>query len=120
MAKDKQIIKTVTRSEKDDRKYHFTAKVWGEVRTVTDVVMTIEGTEYHSLELGLDDEEGERFYLTDKDMSHAEIFKRGVTGTFEIRIDVEEGFMSHTTKTGKEMTQNGKYKILLTGFEADK
>ena len=113
-------MKTITRSEKDNRKFHMTASVWGEVRTLADVITQVGETEYHSLEVGLDDEDGERFYLTDKDMSHAKIYKRGSTGIFTIRIDVEEGFMSHTTKSGKEMTQNGKYKILVTKFEADK
>ena len=124
MAKEKkQEIKTVMRSEKDDRKFHFKATVWGEIRTVADVVVAIKDkenkdkvTEYHSLELGLDDEDGERFYLTDKDMSHADMYKRGVTGTFTVRIDVEEGFKAQITKSGKEIVKNGIYKIYVTDF----
>lgn len=101
-----ETVAQVSARDKEDRKFHMFVKVWGEIRKVSDVVMQIEDKEYHHLELALDDEEEERFYLTDKNMENLDKYKRGMMGTFTVRIDVEEGF-------------KGKTKMVVTDFEAD-
>jgi hypothetical protein len=111
--KQKQALPVVDQKDLGERVCHYTAKTWGEVRKVTDVVIKItddktkQEKEYHHLDLACDDENADRFFLQDKDMSHASLYGRGVSGTFTLRIDVEDKF-------------RGKTKIQIVGFEKDK
>lgn len=44
------------------------------------------------IELAADDKDLNRIYLSDKDLSHEELYKRGTIGTFKLKIDLEEEF----------------------------
>lgn len=92
--------------------YHFTAKVEDvEIRKVEDVDASFEDkngktVESHYIKLTCDvGEDMDRVFFKDKEMSNLEKYKRGMVGTFFIRVDVEEGFGS-------------KAKFLVTDFKA--
>lgn len=44
------------------------------------------------IELSVDDKDLNRIYLSDKDLTHEELYKRGTVGTFKLKIDFEEEF----------------------------
>ena len=90
-------VKTVTIKEKEARSFNFTAEVTGEVRKVTKIDRSFtandgKSVESYNLEIALDDEDGERFFLYDKDISHAEGLEKGKEYIFKIRIDCDEHF----------------------------
>ena len=91
--------------------YHFTAEVKDvEIRKVEDVDASFENNkgemvESHYIKLTCDvGEDMDRVFFKDKDMANLEKYKRGMVGTFFIRVDVEEGFGS-------------KAKFLVTDFK---
>lgn len=91
--------------------YHFTAEVKNvEIRKVEDIDASFENSkgekvESHFIKLTCDvGEEMDRVFFRDKDMSNLEKYKRGMVGTFFLRVDVEEGFGS-------------KAKFLVTDFK---
>ena len=91
--------------------YHFTAEVKDvEIRKVEDVDASFENNkgemvESHYIKLTCDvGEDMDRVFFKDKDMGNLEKYKRGMVGTFFIRVDVEEGFGS-------------KAKFLVTDFK---
>ena len=104
---DKNEIKMqqIDSKEVGNRICHYLTKVWGEVRKVQDVVVKIHDdkkhtdTEYHHLDISCDDENGDRFFLQDKDMSHNKLYKRGTCGTFTLRVDVEDMYKGKTRIT---------------------
>lgn len=93
----------------DKKTYTIRAEIKDcEIRKVEDVANTFtkdgKEIEYHKIVLACDvGEDCDRIYLTDKDMSNLAKYKRGMVGTFKIRIDVEEDFGT-------------KAKILVTDF----
>lgn len=79
--------------------YHFIAEVKDvEIRKVEDVDASFENSkgetvENHYIKLTCDvGEDMDRVFFKDKDMSNLKKYKRGMVGTFFIRVDVEEGF----------------------------
>lgn len=93
--------------------YHFTAEVKDvEIRKVEDVDASFqnakgETVESHYIKLTCDvGEDMDRVFFKDKDMANLSKYKKGMTGTFFIRVDVEEGFGS-------------KAKFLVTDFKVD-
>lgn len=79
--------------------YHFTAEVKDvEIRKVEDVDASFQNSksetvESHYIKLTCDvGEDMDRVFFKDKDMANLEKYKRGMVGTFFIRVDVEEGF----------------------------
>lgn len=91
--------------------YHFTAEVKDvEIRKVEDVDASFhnskgETVESHYIKLTCDvGDDMDRVFFKDKDMANLEKYKRGMVGTFFIRIDVEEGF-------------GAKAKFLVTDFK---
>lgn len=93
--------------------YHFTAEVKDvEIRKVEDVDASFqnakgEAVESHYIKLTCDvGESVDRVFFKDKDMGNLEKYKRGMVGTFFIRVDVEEGF-------------GAKAKFLVTDFKED-
>lgn len=94
--------------------YHFTAEVKDvEIRKVEDIDASFEGkdgktVESHYIKLTCDvGEDMDRVFFKDKDMGNLEKYKRGMVGTFFIRVDVEEGF-------------GAKAKFLVTDFVENK
>ena len=90
-------VKEIKINEKDARVFHFMAEVTGEVRKVTKVDGSFtsadgKSVESYKLEIALDDEDAERFFLYDKDISHAEELEKGKTYVFTVRIDCDESF----------------------------
>ena len=63
-----------------------------EIRKVEDTSYEFNEKEYHRIDLQCDDEDGERIYFTDKNMENLPRYKRGLIGTFKIRIDCETEF----------------------------
>lgn len=91
--------------------YHFTAEVKNvEIRKVEDVDASFEGkdgetVESHYIKLTCDvGEDMDRVFFKDKNMANLEKYKRGMVGTFFIRVDVEGGF-------------GAKAKFLVTDFK---
>lgn len=91
--------------------YHFTAEVKDvEIRKVEDVDASFqnakgETVESHYIKLTCDvGEDMDRVFFKDKDMANLSKYKKGMTGTFFIRVDVEEGF-------------GAKAKFLVTDFK---
>lgn len=91
--------------------YHFTAEVKDvEIRKVEDIDASFENSkgetvESHYIKLTCDvGDDMDRVVFKDKDMGNLEKYKKGMTGTFFIRVDVEEGFGS-------------KAKFLVTDFK---
>ena len=91
--------------------YHFTAEVKDvEIRKVEDIDASFTNTkgevvDSHYIKLTCDvGEDMDRVFFKDKDMGNFEKYKRGMVGTFFIRVDVEEGF-------------GAKAKFLVTGFK---
>lgn len=81
--------------------YHFTAEVKDvEIRKVEDIDASFENNkgetiESHYIKLTCDvGEDMDRVFFKDKNMANLEKYKRGMVGTFFIRVDVEEGFGS--------------------------
>lgn len=79
--------------------YRFTAEVKDvEIRKVEDVDASFQNAkgeviESHYIKLTCDAGESmERVFFKDKDMGNLEKYKRGMIGTFFIRVEVEEGF----------------------------
>lgn len=79
--------------------YHFTAEVKDvEIRKVEDIDASFDNSkgekvESHYIKLTCDvGEDMDRVFFKDKDMGNLEKYKRGMVGTFFLRIDVEEGF----------------------------
>lgn len=94
--------------------YHFTAEVKDvEIRRVEDIDASFENSkgekvESHYIKLTCDvDEDMDRVFFKDKNMENLKNYKRGMVGTFFIRVDVEEGF-------------GAKAKFLVTDFKEDK
>ena len=90
-------IKEIKINEKDARVFHFKAEVLGEVRKVTKVDGSFtasdgKSVESYKLEIALDDEDEERFFLYDKDISHADELEKGKTYRFTLRVDCDETF----------------------------
>ena len=90
-------VKEVSIREKESRIFHFNAEVTGEVRKVTKVDGSFtasdgKSVESYKLEIALDDEDAERFFLYDKDVSHAEKLEKGKIYVFTVRIDCDESF----------------------------
>lgn len=93
--------------------YHFTAEVKDvEIRKVEDIDASFTNTkgevvESHYIKLTCDvGKDVDRVFFKDKDMGNFEKYKRGMVGTFFIRVDVEEGF-------------GAKAKFLVTDFKED-
>ena len=68
-----------------------------EIRKVEDVDKSFknkkgETVEAHEILLACDDENEDRIFLHDKNMENLAKYKRGMIGTFKIRIDIEEDF----------------------------
>lgn len=91
--------------------YHFTAEVKDvEIRKVENIDASFEGkdgktVDSHYIKLTCDvGEDMDRVFFKDKDMGNLEKYKRGMVGTFFIRVDVEEGF-------------GAKAKFLVTDFK---
>jgi hypothetical protein len=63
-----------------------------------------ETREYSYILLHCDDENGERIYFKDKDMSRADKYARGQVGDVLLRIDSETGFGGKTTVTFVDFT----------------
>lgn len=94
----------------EERVYHFNAKIENcEIRKVEQVdgsFVASDGTtrEYHRILLTVDEgEDFNRIFLKDKNMENLQKYKRGMIGTFTIRVDVSEGY-------------GGKTKFLVTDF----
>lgn len=73
-----------------------------EVRTCEEIPFEITNKEtgetktYRSLRVGFDNEEGERVNLKDRNLEHAEMYKKGTVGTLHLKYAVEG-----TIKEGK-------------------
>ena len=94
----------------EERVYHFNAKIENcEIRKVEQVdgsFTSPEGKEidYHYILLTVDEgEDFNRIFLKDKNMENLQKYKRGMIGTFTIRVDVSEGY-------------GGRTKFLVTDF----
>lgn len=98
----------------DKKTYHFNAEVKEcEIRKVEDIDNSFENkkgekVESHYILLTCDvGEDFDRVWFKDKDMSNLKKYKRGMVGTFTLRIDVEEDF-------------GAKAKMLVVDFKEDK
>lgn len=95
--------------------YHFTAEVKDvEIRKVEDIDNSFKDNkgnkiESHYIKLTCDvGEDMDRVFFKDKDMGNLEKYKRGMVGTFFIRIDVEEDFGSKAKFLVVDFVENKK------------
>lgn len=90
-------------SIKDIQVFHTNnIKLHGEVRRVeefTNAWTTKDGKamETKGLILKIDDDDEDRIELIDKDVSHKDIYPKGIFGTFTLRLDIQKEFGSKYT-----------------------
>ena len=81
----------------DKRSFILHINYRGEIRRAEekhDVFETKKGGVGHwdRIDLYVDDEDGERIYLEDKCLERASLYKRGVTGTFKLKISCDKAY----------------------------
>lgn len=92
--------------------YHYTAEVRdAEIRKVEDIDASFEKDgktiESHYIRLTCDiGEDMDRAVFKDRNMANLEKYKRGMVGTFFLRVDDEEGYGSKTKLTVIDFKEN--------------
>lgn len=99
--------------DREKRVYRIMAEVKdAEIRGVKAVENTfeIDGKEVVQkfIDLKVDDENGDRIFLKDKNMDNIDKYKRGMTGTFTLSIEVEEDFKTKTTILVRDFKEDKK------------
>lgn len=90
-----------------DRIYNFDTYVHAEVRKCEVVEREFEAPDgkiikSKYLDLTLDDDDCNRFFLKDKIIDNQALYKRGAVGTFTLQIHVEDKFRGRTSVNVKK------------------